>query len=187
MTSRVRCTHPPLRWVPQSGQTSTACSTRWVGVIRLRAKPWRRGFRGSFFSGDCRPEEGLLPGIPVGPRRFRRDSRAPIRLCSSAMTARCSAMISSRVSRLAPFRSSSASTSLVCHNSAQTCPYFFSDFRPIHLIKSEQLQASNSKDRWPSPLLFKDGTWGRPDGAGERPPCSPPLARGDGLDQNALN
>ena len=34
MTSRVRRTQPPDRCVPQSGQLTTTCSTRWVGVMR---------------------------------------------------------------------------------------------------------------------------------------------------------
>ena len=51
MTSRVRWTQPPVRCVPQSGQLSTTCSTRWVGVMRGRAKPWRRCFRGCCCAG----------------------------------------------------------------------------------------------------------------------------------------
>ena len=40
MTSRVRCTQPPARPVPQDSRT---CSTRWMGAMRWRAKPWGLG------------------------------------------------------------------------------------------------------------------------------------------------
>ena len=43
MTSRVRCAQPPANPAPHSGQESRACSTRRVGVMRWREKPWRRG------------------------------------------------------------------------------------------------------------------------------------------------
>ena len=43
MTSRVRCTHPPVRAVWHSGQNSGAWVTCAVGSsIRRRAKPWVR-------------------------------------------------------------------------------------------------------------------------------------------------
>ena len=44
MTSRVRCTQPPLRVVWHSGQDSGAWTTRPAGSIRGRAKPWGRFF-----------------------------------------------------------------------------------------------------------------------------------------------
>ena len=71
MTSRVRWTQPPVRCVPQSGQFSTTCSTRWVGVRRGRAKPWRRCLRGCCCAGGWRPELDLRPGIRGGPPGFR--------------------------------------------------------------------------------------------------------------------
>ena len=67
MTSRVRWIQPPDRWAPQSGQFSITCSTRWVGVMRGRAKPWRRCFLGCCCAGGWRPELGLRPGIRGGP------------------------------------------------------------------------------------------------------------------------
>ena len=65
MTSRVRCTHPPVRVVWHSGQDSGAWTTRRVGSIRGRAKPWGRFLRG-FFScsaGFLRLAAGVWPGI----------------------------------------------------------------------------------------------------------------------------
>ena len=71
MTSRVRWVHPPDRPVPHWRQASKTCSTRWVGVVRWRAKPWGRGFLGPFSLGVCwRPDLGLMPGIPLGPPGF---------------------------------------------------------------------------------------------------------------------
>ena len=48
MTSRVRCTQPPLRVVWHSGQDSGAWTTRLAGSIRVPAKPWGRFYRGFF-------------------------------------------------------------------------------------------------------------------------------------------
>ena len=42
----VRWVQPPDNRIPQSGHRSSACSTRWSGVILVRAKPERRGWRG---------------------------------------------------------------------------------------------------------------------------------------------
>ena len=67
MTSRVRCTQPPLRVVWHSGQDSGAWTTRLVGSIRVRAKPWGRFLRG-FFScsaGFLRLAASWRPGIPA--------------------------------------------------------------------------------------------------------------------------
>ena len=44
-----------------------ACATRWVGVMRWRAKPWGRGFLGPLFWVGRLPDLGLMPGIPLGP------------------------------------------------------------------------------------------------------------------------
>jgi hypothetical protein len=115
ITSQVRCTHPPPRLLPHSGQASTPCSTRWVGAIRSREKPCSRGFRVSFSSRGRWAEGGLLPGIPGDPRLFRRASKAAIRRCNWAMAALCSTMIASRVSLLAVARSSSVFTLVVYH------------------------------------------------------------------------
>ena len=91
ITSRLRCAHPPAKPVPQSGQVSRACSTRRVGVIRRRAKPWDRGFLGPFFSlgpwSGPRTEAGLLPGIPRGPPGVSRSSNTAIRRSNRPMTA----------------------------------------------------------------------------------------------------
>ena len=79
---------------------------------------------------------GLCPGIltPSPPP----DSRA------SRLSTRClsSAIISSRASRLAWFRSTSVSIVLLCHNRAPHTSVFQrkGSFRSIHLIKSEQLR-----------------------------------------------
>ncbi len=117
MTSRVRWTQPPVRCVPQSGQLSTTCSTRWVGVMRRRAKPWRRCFLGCCCAGGWRPELDLRPGIRGGPPDLAwpsssatpRSSRTII-TCNSAMTACCCTMMAMRTSRLAVVRSISVST-----------------------------------------------------------------------------
>ena len=99
----------------QSGQTSRACSIRWVGAIRIRAKPCSRGCRASFLGG-CWAEGGLLPGMPGEPGVFNRASKAATRCCNCAIVACCSAMIISRASRLALARSSFVSTPLVYHD-----------------------------------------------------------------------
>ena len=128
MTSRVRCTHPPVRVVWHSGQDSGAWTTRLVGSVRVRAKPWGRVLRG-FFSCSA----GFLrPGIPAsGPPPDSRASRPSARFpiwamvsCCSAMTPRCSAITASRVSRLTCFRSNSGPIVLLCHNCAPTAGVF---------------------------------------------------------------
>ena len=82
-------------------------STRWVGVMRGRAKPWRRCLRGCCCAGAWRPELGLRPGIRGGPPGFawpsssaiRRSNRSITRCCSRTVT--CSwAMLAMRTSRL---------------------------------------------------------------------------------------
>ena len=60
MTSRVRWVQPPDRWAPQSGQFSTTCSTRWVGVMRRRAKPWRRCVAGLLLRWGLPGRTGLV-------------------------------------------------------------------------------------------------------------------------------
>ena len=71
MTSRVRWTQPPVRCVPQSGQLSTTCSTRWVGVMRRRAKPWRRCFLGLLLRWRLAARTGLEAGHSGRAARFR--------------------------------------------------------------------------------------------------------------------
>ena len=75
MTSRVRWVQPPDRWAPQSGQLSTTCSTRWVGVMRGRAKPWRRCFRGPCCAGQLAARTGLEAGHSGRAVRFRLASQ----------------------------------------------------------------------------------------------------------------
>ena len=82
MTSRVRCTQPPLSVVWHSGQNSGAWVTCAVGSIRGRAKPCRRFLRGFFSSPAAllRLAAGLCPGILApGPPPDRRASRLSIR------------------------------------------------------------------------------------------------------------
>ena len=89
MTSRVRCTQPPLRVVWHSGQDSGAWTTRPAGSIRGRAKSWGRFFRGFFSSaaGFLRLAAGWRPGIPApGPPLDSRASRLSTRWRSSEMT-----------------------------------------------------------------------------------------------------
>ena len=145
MTSRVRCTHPPTRPVPHSGQAATACSTRWVGAIRTLAKPWGRLLRVSF-RGGCRPEGVLLPGMPGELRLFNRASKAATRccswalvVCSSVMMPCCRTIMPCRASRLAVANSSSVSMPLVYHNYNFGCSNSFYHLGLIHLIKSEHL------------------------------------------------
>ena len=65
MTSRVRWVQPPDNRVPQSGHCSTTCSTRWVGVMWVRAKPWRRGLRGCWGCPGFPVSFGLQTGHPA--------------------------------------------------------------------------------------------------------------------------
>ena len=62
MTSRVRSIRRNWR------QASKTCSTRWVGVVRWRAKP--SGLPGTFLPGSLLAADFLMPGIPLGPPRF---------------------------------------------------------------------------------------------------------------------
>ena len=117
MTSRVRWIQPPDRWAPQSGQFSITCSTRWVGVMRGRAKPWRRCLRGCCCAGGWRPELGLRPGIRGRPPDLAWPSTSAIRRCNRSITRCCSrtvacswAMMAMRTSRVAVVRSISVST-----------------------------------------------------------------------------
>ena len=80
-----------------------------------------------------------MPGIPGDPRVFTRASKAAIRRCNSAMVAFCSAMIASRVSRLAVVRSSLVSTLLVYHDCPNTASILRAPLDQIYLIKPEQL------------------------------------------------
>ena len=104
ITSRVTWGQPPDNRIPQSGH----CSTRWVGVMRVRAKPGRRGLRGclgrSGFPGplDCRP------GIPLEPTGLALPSSVAMRRSSWAMTA-------NKTSREAGGRSTYWSLSLFYH------------------------------------------------------------------------
>ena len=79
-----RWVHPPDRPVPHWRQASKTCSTRWVGVMRWRAKPWGRGFLGPFSLGVCwRPD--LDAGHPFGAARFglslQRSAAATLTVC----------------------------------------------------------------------------------------------------------
>ena len=152
MTSRVRCVHPPDRWVAQSGQFSTTCSTRWVGVIRGRAKPWRRCLLGCCCAGGWRPKLDLRPGIRGGPSGFawpsssaiRRSNRSITRCCSR--TVACSwALMAMRKSRSAVIRSHSVSTPSISHNDCHPRQRSETRIRPMHLTKSEQLRGRLSR------------------------------------------
>ena len=109
MTSRVRWVQPPDRWAPQSGQFSITCSTRWVGVMRGRAKPWRRCLRGCCCAGGWRPELGLWPGIRGGSPGFAWPSSSAIRRCNRSITACNSAMMAISTARSTVVRSTSVS------------------------------------------------------------------------------
>ena len=85
--SRVRWVQPPDRWAPQSGQFSITCSTRWVGVMRGRAKPWRRSLRGPCSAGGFRADFALTPGIRSGSPGFAWPSSSAIRRCNRSITA----------------------------------------------------------------------------------------------------
>ncbi len=126
MTSRVRCAQPPLRVVWHSGQNSGAWVTCAAGSIRGRAKPWGRFLRGFFSSSaaSLRLAAGLCPGIlaPGPPPPDSRASRLSTRWRSSAI-------ISSSVSRLAWFKSTSVSIVLLCHNRAPDASVFRSTRR----------------------------------------------------------
>ena len=67
MTYRVRWVQPPDNWLPQPGHCSTTCSTRWVGVMRVRVKPWRRGWRGALDGAGFPSALGFRPGIRRAP------------------------------------------------------------------------------------------------------------------------
>ena len=129
MTSRVRCTHPPTRCVPQFGQTFTACSTRWVSAIRRRVLPRK----------DALAVFGPRSLVAVGLRAVYCQAFRAIRRCNWAMVAFCSAIIASRVSRLAVVRSSSVSTFLVYHDCPNTAHILAAPLDQIYLIKPEQL------------------------------------------------
>ena len=75
MTSRARWIQPPDRWAPQSGQFSITCSartcsTRWVGVMRGRAKPWRRWLSGLLLRWGLPARFRLEVGHPGRAARF---------------------------------------------------------------------------------------------------------------------
>ena len=129
ITSRVRCVQPPLNGLPQSGQTSTACSTRSVGSMRRRANPWIRGFLGLRSTGGLVLDLGLLPGIPRGgpPRPANCASNRATRSCNSMFTASCSAITccwrtttAKSSSRLALLKSTSVRMPDVWHSPALT-------------------------------------------------------------------
>ena len=109
MTSRVRWVQPPDRWAPQSGQFSITCSTRWVGVMRGRAKPWRRCLRGPCCAGGFRADFALRPGIRSGSPGFAWPSSSAIRRCNRSITACNSAMMAISTSRSTVVRSTSVS------------------------------------------------------------------------------
>ena len=111
MTSRVRWVQPPDNGVPQSGQLSTACSTRWVGAIRRREKPGGRGFRDCWGAGDFGLDGGLRPGIPDGPPGLALSSNWAMRRSKRPMTACCWTMRAMSSSRLAASKSMRASMS----------------------------------------------------------------------------
>ena len=95
--------------VPQSGQLSTTCSTRWVGVMRRRAKPWRRCLRGCCCAGGFRPDFALRPGIRSGSPGFAWPSSSAIRRCNRSITACNSAMMAISTARSTVVRSTSVS------------------------------------------------------------------------------
>src|SRR5215208_663290 len=97
-TSRVRCTVPPTSALPQSGQCSSACTTRWVGVLRRRAWFAARRLRGCL-GPSAGTECGLRPGIPRGLLLPRRASRSRTRASSAVIVACCSAIRARRASR----------------------------------------------------------------------------------------
>ena len=105
MTSRVRCTQPPARPVPHWGQDSRTCSTRCVGAMRWRAKPWGLGFLGLLSLAGPWPDFGLMPGIRGDPPGLAFPSSTSSLRCNSVMTACCWAMTACKASRLAVVRS----------------------------------------------------------------------------------
>ena len=100
---------PPDRWAPQSGQFSITCSTRWVGVMRGRAKPWRRCLRGCCCAGGFRADFALRPGIRSGSPGFAWPSSSAIRRCNRSITACNSAMMAISTARSTVVRSTSVS------------------------------------------------------------------------------
>ena len=136
-TSRVRWVQPPDRWAPQSGQFSITCSTRWVGVMRRRAKPWRRCLRGPSCAGGFRADCALRPGIRGGSPGFAWPSSSAIRRCNRSITACNSAMMAISTSRSTVVRSTSVSMPCISHNHRHPCQRSATRLRSIHLTKSE--------------------------------------------------
>ena len=114
---------------------------RFHRVMRWRAKPWTARLSGLLF----------LRRLPAGVRLITRHPRRPasvgtgfqnpnppLQIGNDCPLSR--QLISSRVSRLAAFRSSSVSTSLVCHNSpghASVFPTALSQFTSSSLNSYE--------------------------------------------------
>ena len=71
MTSRVRWTQPPVRCVPQSGQLSTTCSTRWVGVMRRAGEAVASLLAGLLLRWRLAARTGLEAGHSGRAARFR--------------------------------------------------------------------------------------------------------------------
>ena len=101
---------------PAAGPVGAAIGTvlhhvlhRWVGVIRGRAKPWRRCLRGCCCAGGWRPELGLRPGIRGGSPGFAWPSSSAIRRCNRSITACNSAMMAISTARSTVVRSTSVS------------------------------------------------------------------------------
>ena len=88
---------------------SVTCSTRWVGVMRGRAKPWRRCLRGPCCAGGFRADFALRPGIRSGSPGFAWPSSSAIRRCNRSITACNSAMMAISTSRSTVVRSTSVS------------------------------------------------------------------------------
>ena len=100
---------PGQDWIPQSGHRSSACSTRWSGVILVRAKPERRGWRG-FLGRSALPSPlGFRPGIRPEPPDLPLPSNWATRFSRRSMMACCRMMMPMSTSRSAVRRSISPS------------------------------------------------------------------------------
>ena len=107
--SRVRWVQPPDNWIPQSGHRSSACSIRWSGVILVRAKPKRRGWRGFLGRSGFPSPLGFRPGIRPEPPDLPLPSDWAIRFSRRSMMACCRMMMPMSTSRSAVRRSISPS------------------------------------------------------------------------------
>ena len=71
MTSRVRWTQPQSGASPQSGQLSTTCSTRWVGVMRRAGEAVASLLSGLLLRWRLAARTGLEAGHSGRAARFR--------------------------------------------------------------------------------------------------------------------